>query len=122
VTPPMTAAAATTVTIRTVSRMAWSNSRYRQIGSHHERRRPPGCCHTLPVIPGSRRRGAPALLEVTARSAGTRAHVSAETPAIVEWERGDLGPELVEVGYQQASKIIDYFRQRWDPHGQPLDS
>ena len=46
----------------------------------------------------------------------------AYTPAIVEWERGDLGPELVEVSHEQASKIIEYFRQKWGPHGQPLDS
>lgn len=44
------------------------------------------------------------------------------TPAIVEWERGDLGPELVEVSHEQASKIIEYFRQKWGPFGQPLDS
>jgi hypothetical protein len=46
----------------------------------------------------------------------------AHTPAIVEWERGDLGAELVEVSHEQASKIIEYFRQKWGPHGQPLDS
>jgi hypothetical protein len=46
----------------------------------------------------------------------------ARTPAIVEWERGDLGPELVEVSHEQASKIIEYFRQKWDPQRQPLDS
>jgi hypothetical protein len=46
----------------------------------------------------------------------------AGTPAIVEWERGDLGPELVEVSHEQASKIIEYFRRKWGPRGQPLDS
>jgi hypothetical protein len=35
------------------------------------------------------------------------------TPAIVEWERGDLGQELVEVSHEQAEKIIQYFRERW---------
>jgi hypothetical protein len=40
----------------------------------------------------------------------------------VEWERDDLGQELVEVSHAQASKIIEYFRERWGPHGQPLDS
>jgi hypothetical protein len=35
------------------------------------------------------------------------------TPAIVEWQRGDLGQELVEVSHEQASKIIEYFRERW---------
>jgi hypothetical protein len=43
------------------------------------------------------------------------------TPVIVEWERGDFADELVEVGHAQASKIIEYFRERWGPHGQPLD-
>jgi hypothetical protein len=44
------------------------------------------------------------------------------TPLIVEWERGDFGQELVEVSHEQASKVIEYFRSRWGPHGQPLDS
>jgi len=44
------------------------------------------------------------------------------TPLIVEWERGDFEDELVEVSHEQASKIIEYFRQKWGPRGQPLDS
>jgi hypothetical protein len=44
------------------------------------------------------------------------------TPAIVEWKRGDLSSELVEVSHAQASKIIEYFRERWGPYGQPVDS
>jgi hypothetical protein len=44
------------------------------------------------------------------------------TPVIVEWERGDFADELAEVSHEQASKIIEYFRQKWGPHGQPLDS
>ena len=44
------------------------------------------------------------------------------TPVIVEWERGDFEDELVEVSHQQASKIIEYFRQKWGPSGQPLES
>jgi hypothetical protein len=44
------------------------------------------------------------------------------TPVIVEWERGDFADELVEVGHEQASKIIEYFRERWGPFGQPLGS
>ncbi len=44
------------------------------------------------------------------------------TPAIVEWKRGDLSYELVEVSHAQASKIIEYFREQWGPFGQPLDS
>ena len=44
------------------------------------------------------------------------------TPIIAEWERGDFEDELVEVSHAQAEKIMGYFRERWGPHGQPLDS
>jgi hypothetical protein len=44
------------------------------------------------------------------------------TPAIVEWKHGDLMYELAEVSHDQASKIIEYFRSQWGPHGQPLNS
>jgi hypothetical protein len=45
------------------------------------------------------------------------------TPAIVEWEHGgDYVYDLVEVSHEQASKIIEYFRSRWGPYGQPVDS
>ena len=44
------------------------------------------------------------------------------TPVIAEWERGDFADELVEVSHEQAEKIIGYFRARWGPYGQPLDS
>jgi hypothetical protein len=44
------------------------------------------------------------------------------TPAIVEWKHGDLSYELVEVSHERASKIIEYFREKWGPFGQPLDS
>ena len=44
------------------------------------------------------------------------------TPVIVEWERGDFDDDLVEVSHEQSSKIIEYFRQKWGSHGQPLDS
>jgi hypothetical protein len=44
------------------------------------------------------------------------------TPAITEWEHGDFAYELVEVSHAQASKIIEYFREKWGPFGQPLDS
>jgi hypothetical protein len=44
------------------------------------------------------------------------------TPAIVEWKRGDLSYELVEVSHAQASKIIEYFRGKWGPFGQPVGS
>ena len=43
------------------------------------------------------------------------------TPVIVEWERGDFEDELVVVSHAQASKIIEYFRERWGPYGQPVD-
>ena len=39
------------------------------------------------------------------------------TPVIIEWERGDFGDELVEVSHEQASKIIEYFRERWGASG-----
>jgi hypothetical protein len=42
------------------------------------------------------------------------------TPVIVEWERGDFADELVEVSHEQASKIIEYFREQWGPYGKPL--
>jgi hypothetical protein len=44
------------------------------------------------------------------------------TPAIVEWEHGDYIYDLVEVSHEQASKIIEYFRERWGPYGQPVNS
>jgi hypothetical protein len=44
------------------------------------------------------------------------------SPAIVEWKHGDLDDELVEVSHAQASKIIEYFRSRWGPFGQPVNS
>jgi hypothetical protein len=44
------------------------------------------------------------------------------TPIIIEWERSDFDDELVEVSHAQASKIIEYFREKWGPFGQPVDS
>jgi hypothetical protein len=44
------------------------------------------------------------------------------TPIIAEWEHGDFEDELIEVSHAQAEKIIGYFRERWGPYGQPLDS
>jgi hypothetical protein len=44
------------------------------------------------------------------------------TPLIIEWERSDFAYELVEVSHEQASKIIEYFREKWGPFGQPLDA
>jgi hypothetical protein len=44
------------------------------------------------------------------------------SPAIVDWEHGSYDEELVEVSHGQASKIIEYFRERWGSHGQSLDT
>ena len=44
------------------------------------------------------------------------------TPIIIEWKRGDFAYELIEVSHAQASKIIEYFREKWGPYGQPVDS
>jgi hypothetical protein len=44
------------------------------------------------------------------------------TPLIMEWERSDFGDELVEVSHAQASEIIEYFREKWGPYGEPVDS
>ena len=44
------------------------------------------------------------------------------TPLIVEWERGDFSYELVKVSHEQASKIIEYFRDKWGPFGQSVPS
>ena len=41
---------------------------------------------------------------------------------IVEWERGDFDDELVEVSHEQAERIVEYFRERWGPYGQAVDS
>jgi hypothetical protein len=43
------------------------------------------------------------------------------TPLIVEWESGNFEDELVEVSHEQASKIIEYFRERWGPYGNTKD-
>ena len=42
------------------------------------------------------------------------------TPLIVEWEHGDFVYDLVEVSHEQASKIIEYLRDKWGPYGQPV--
>ena len=44
------------------------------------------------------------------------------TPLIAEWRHGSLTEDLVEVSHEQAERIIEYFRSRWGPYGQPLDS
>ena len=35
------------------------------------------------------------------------------TPVIVEWEHGSYENELVEVSHEQASKIVQYFREKF---------
>ncbi len=35
------------------------------------------------------------------------------TPIIVYWERGNYDNELVEVSHEQASKIVQYFREKF---------
>ena len=35
------------------------------------------------------------------------------TPIIVEWKRGSYDNELVEVSHEQASKIVQYFREKF---------
>jgi len=37
--------------------------------------------------------------------------------AIVEWEYGDLGAELVGVSEQEAENVIQAFRARWEGTG-----
>ena len=44
------------------------------------------------------------------------------TPVLAEWERGDFADELVAVSHEQAERIVQYFRERWGPHGQSPDS
>ncbi len=36
------------------------------------------------------------------------------TPIIVEWERDDYGNELVGVSHEQAGKIVQYFREKFE--------
>jgi hypothetical protein len=43
------------------------------------------------------------------------------TPVIIEWERGDFDDDLIEVSHEEASKIIEYFRERWSSLGRSLD-
>ena len=44
------------------------------------------------------------------------------TPAIVEWEHGSYDEDLVKVSHEQASKIIEYFRERWGASEKQPDS
>jgi hypothetical protein len=33
--------------------------------------------------------------------------------AIIEWEHGDVGPELVEISEAEALVLVERFRERW---------
>ncbi len=39
------------------------------------------------------------------------------TPIIVEWERSSYDNELVEVSHEQASKIFEFFREKFANEG-----
>ncbi len=39
------------------------------------------------------------------------------TPIIVEWERSNYDNELVEVSHEQASKIFEFFREKFANEG-----
>ncbi len=45
----------------------------------------------------------------------------ARTSLIVEWEHGSLDEELVEVSHEQASRIVEYFRDKFAREGEPGD-
>jgi hypothetical protein len=37
--------------------------------------------------------------------------------AIVEWEYGDVGSDLVEISEAEAARLIEGFRQKWGEQG-----
>jgi hypothetical protein len=37
--------------------------------------------------------------------------------AIVEWEYGDVGAELVEISEAEAERLIERFREKWSEQG-----
>lgn len=37
--------------------------------------------------------------------------------AIVEWEYGDVGAELVEISAAEAERLIERFREKWGEQG-----
>jgi hypothetical protein len=37
--------------------------------------------------------------------------------AIVEWEYGDVGAELVEISEAEAERLIERFREKWGEQG-----
>jgi hypothetical protein len=40
------------------------------------------------------------------------------TSLIVEWEHGDLDDELIVVSHEQASRIVQYFRDKFAEEGE----
>jgi hypothetical protein len=41
----------------------------------------------------------------------------APSSAIVEWEYGDVGDELVAISETEAQALIERFREKWDTQG-----
>jgi hypothetical protein len=39
------------------------------------------------------------------------------TPLVVEWERGESTPDLVEIPEDEANRIIEAFRAKWAAEG-----
>ena len=39
------------------------------------------------------------------------------TPLVVEWERGESTPDLVEIPEGEANRIIEVFRAKWAAEG-----
>ncbi len=37
--------------------------------------------------------------------------------AIVEWEYGDVGAELVEISEPEAERLVERFREKWGSQG-----
>ena len=35
------------------------------------------------------------------------------SPVIVEWKRGDSTEELQEISAEEASRLVEHFRERW---------
>ena len=37
--------------------------------------------------------------------------------AIIEWEHGDVGAELVEISEAEADELVERFREKWSREG-----
>jgi hypothetical protein len=72
------------------------------------------------IVDGAENRGASGLARRTFGEAGPddeslRRDLSWQPDsAIVEWEYGDLGAELVKVSEPEAENLIQAFRARWE--------